>query len=598
MTTPKFYITTAINYPNGPPHVGHAYEALATDTIARFMRLDGRDVYFLTGADEHGAKMKQTAEREGLEPRALADRNTALFQEMVRALGCSNDDYIRTTEPRHRAAVEKILTAVHDNGRDDIYLGTYEGLYCVACEAYYTEDELNANGNCPIHDRPVELLKEENYFFRLSAYADRLLEHYDRYPDAVQPDIRRNEVLSLIKGGLLDFSISRTSSSWGVPLPWDPKHVCYVWFDALTNYITAAGYADDAVAFARWWPADVHMIGKDILRFHAVYWPAMLMAAGIEPPTKVFAHGFLLVGGEKMSKTKLTGIHPFELIEHFGLDAYRYHFLTDVQFGQDGSFSWESMLARYNADLANGLGNLASRVLAMIDSYFDGQVPDPGQAPQASEGLRREAGALVETYAQAMQDLRLTAAMASVTELVSQANQYLVEKAPWSLAKEPERRGDLAAVLYASAELLRIVAGLDDALHFVRRDVDLANPVGAAIGRRQRFRIHPGSGVRRSAQRHEQRLAIRADLDPARTLAERIRANDRLTLAVDDGEVAGRLVGHVHLDPRLGRRCGRGSGGHRRRFGRLAAAGGDCRKHERESDPAITRTHGRDDNAA
>jgi methionyl-tRNA synthetase len=274
---------------------------------------------------------------------------------------------------------------VHDNGRGDIYLGTYQGLYCVSCELYYTEDEL-VEGNCPIHERPVERVSQDNYFFRLSAYADRLLEHYERAPSRVEPETRRNEVLSLIRGGLLDFSISRTNFDWGIPLPWDPEHVCYVWFDALTNYITAAGYGSDEARFGAVWPANIHMIGKDILRQHAIYWPAMLMAAGIEPPNQVWAHGYLTVGGKKMSKTNLTGIHPFELIEHFGVDSYRYYFVREIQFGQDGNFSWESMVERHNADLANGLGNLASRILAMLASSFGGVVPGPGGH---EEDLRR-----------------------------------------------------------------------------------------------------------------------------------------------------------------------------------------------------------------
>ena len=296
------------------------------------------------------------------------------WREAWARLDIDYDDYIRTTEPRHERVVQKLLNAVHDNGTDDIYLGSYEGLYCVSCEAYYTEDQL-IDGKCPIHERPVERMVEENYFFRLSAYADRLLEHYEEHPAAVEPETRRNEVLSTIRGGLQDFSISRTTFDWGIPLPWDPKHVCYVWFDALTNYITAAGYADDPERFARMWPANIHLIGKDILRQHAIYWPAMLMAAGLEPPTQVWAHGYLTVGGKKMSKTNLTGIHPFELIDRFGTDSYRYYFMREMRFGEDGSFSWESMVERHNADLANGLGNLASRIIAMIGSYFDGAVP-------------------------------------------------------------------------------------------------------------------------------------------------------------------------------------------------------------------------------
>src|SRR5436190_14334467 len=296
-----YYVTTPIYYPNDVPHIGHAYTSVATDVVARYHRLRGEEVHFLTGTDEHGLKLQRAAEAQGIEPRQFVDEMAPRWREVYDRLDNSYTDYIRTTDPQHEAAVIRLLQAVYDNGQDDIYLGSYEGLYCVSCELYYTEAEL-VDGNCPIHGRPVERMSEENYFFRLSAYQDRLLQHYEDHPEAVQPEVRRNEVLSLIKGGLQDFSISRTLFDWGIPLPWDPKHVCYVWFDALTNYITAIGYADDPDRFQAWWPVDVHMIGKDILRQHAVYWPAMLMAGGVEPPSKVFAHGFLLVGGEKMSK--------------------------------------------------------------------------------------------------------------------------------------------------------------------------------------------------------------------------------------------------------------------------------------------------------
>ena len=452
-----FYVTTPIYYPNDVPHIGHAYTTVATDFVARYHRLRGEEAFFLTGTDEHGKKVPQAARDQGLEPQEFVDRMEPRWREVWERLDVAYDDYIRTTEPRHEKAVTKLLTAVYENGRDDIYLGTYEGLYCVSCEAYYTEDEL-VNGLCPIHARPVEALSEENYFFRLSAYQDRLLEHYEARPGAVEPEARRNEVLSTIKGGLRDFSISRTSFAWGVPLPWDPKHVCYVWFDALTNYITAAGYAEDPARFERMWPADVHFIGKDILRFHAIYWPAMLMAAGVEPPRQVWAHGFLLVGGEKMSKTRLTGIHPFELVDHFGVDAYRYYFLREIQFGQDGSFSWESMVARYNADLANDLGNLASRVLAMLDQYVGGRVPQPPATPGPEARLAEAARGAAAEYDQRVLAMDLTGGLAAVWRCVGEVNRYLVEVAPWALAKDQARRAELEACLYASAEALRIIA--------------------------------------------------------------------------------------------------------------------------------------------
>jgi methionyl-tRNA synthetase len=451
-----FYITTPIYYPNDVPHIGHAYTTVAADAIARYHRLRGEETFLLTGTDEHGQKLQRAAHDAGLDPQEWVDRMEPKWREVWDRLEISYDDYIRTTQARHRAVVERILLAVYENGRDDIYLGTYEGLYCVSCEAYYTEDEL-VDGKCPIHGRPVELVSEENYFFRLSAYRDRLLDHYARHPEACEPDVRRNEVLSLVRRGLRDFSVSRTSFDWGVPLPWDPRHVAYVWFDALSNYVTAAGYGSDPARFARQWPADVHLIGKDILRFHAIYWPAMLMAAGIEPPRQVFAHGHLLVGGEKMSKTSATGIHPFELIDHFGVDSYRYYFMREVQFGQDGSFSWESMTERHNADLANGLGNLASRVLAMLASSFDGVVPQP-TVPGIDGGLPhtvRDATARVD---RSILSTSPSGALAAIWDIVGRANGYLVELEPWKLAKDPGREEELATVLYTAAEALRILA--------------------------------------------------------------------------------------------------------------------------------------------
>jgi methionyl-tRNA synthetase len=452
-----FYLTTPIYYPNDVPHIGHAYNAVATDFVARYHRLRGERVFHLTGTDEHGLKLQRAAEAAGVDPQTWVDQMEPRWREVWARLEIGYDDYIRTTEPRHERAVATLLQAVRDNGRDDIYLGTYEGLYCVSCEAYYTADDLLEGELCPIHERPVEHVTEENYFFRLSAYADRLLEHYERTPSAVEPETRRNEVLSLIRGGLQDFSISRTNFRWGIPLPWDPDHVCYVWFDALTNYVTAAGYGSDPERFAAMWPANVHLIGKDILRFHAVYWPAMLMAGGVEPPTQVWAHGFLTVGGKKMSKTNATGIHPFELVDHFGVDSYRYYFMREIAFGQDGSFSWESMVDRHNADLANGLGNLASRVLAMLGSSFDGAVPKPA-ADGSEDDLPKVIQDAVARYEQHMGNLALSQALAAVWDVVGRANGYLVEKEPWKLAKDETRRDELAGVLYAAAETLRILA--------------------------------------------------------------------------------------------------------------------------------------------
>jgi methionyl-tRNA synthetase len=452
-----FYITTPIYYANDVPHIGHAYNAVNTDFLARYHRLRGDRVFHLTGTDEHGLKVQRAAEANGVSEKEWVDRLESSWREVWERLDIGYDDYIRTTEPRHYAAVAKILRAVNDNGHDDIYLGTYEGWYCVSCEAYYLESDLLEGNLCPIHERPVEFFREDNYFFRLSAYADRLLEHYDAHPEAVQPETRRNEVLSLIRGGLQDFSISRTTFAWGIPLPWDETHVTYVWFDALTNYITAAGYADDPGRFASLWPANIHSIGKDILRFHAVYWPAMLMAAGLELPTQVWAHGYLTVGGKKMSKTNLTGIHPFQLLDTFGVDSYRYFWLRQIAWGADGDFSWEAMVERHNADLANGLGNLVSRILAMLSSYVDGIVPTP-DFPSAEADLPAVTADAAKRYDDHMLAVELHKAVAAAWSIVDRANAYLVEKEPWKLAKDPSRRAELEAVLYASAETLRILA--------------------------------------------------------------------------------------------------------------------------------------------
>jgi methionyl-tRNA synthetase len=449
-----FYITSPIYYVNDEPHIGHGYDIVCCDVIARYHRLRGEKVFFLTGTDEHGQKIARAAEEQGLDPQTWTDRIVPRWKEVWERLGISYDDFIRTTEERHTGPVQEFWQGLHDRG--EIYLGTYEGPYCVSCEEFKIEAELR-DGNCPIHGRPVERISEDNYFFPLSKYQGALLALYEEHPEFVQPDERRNEVFAFVRGGLQDLSISRTSIDWGVPVPWDPKHVIYVWIDALQNYITAAGFGSDPERFGSLWPADVHMVGKDILRFHAVIWPAMLMAADLPLPRSVFAHGWLLVGGEKMSKTRLTGIHPFELTDVFGVDAYRYYFLREISFGRDGSFSWESMVARYNADLANGLGNLASRVLAMVDSYFGGEVPEPSSRGGLGR-LSRPGTDLARRFDEHMTALRLTEAVAALDAFVREANRYLVEAAPWTLAKDPERRQELADALYEAVEALRLIA--------------------------------------------------------------------------------------------------------------------------------------------
>jgi methionyl-tRNA synthetase len=447
----RFYVTTPIYYVNDVPHIGHAYTTVAGDVLTRWRRMWGDEVFYLTGTDEHGLKVQRAAEARGITPKQLVDETSKAFRDTWDLLDVAYDDFIRTTEPRHYTAVQEFLQTIYDNG--DIELSTYEGLYCVSCEAYYTEEELVDGGNCPIHLRPVEHVVEENYFFRLSRYEDRLLAYYAEHPEAVQPEARLNEVLGFIRGGLQDFSMSRTSISWGVPLPWDTKHVAYVWADALFNYCTAVGYGTDPDRFAKWWPVDYHLVGKDILRFHAVYWPAMLMAAGIEPPRCVFAHGWLLVGGEKMSKTRLNQIAPADLVADFGVDGFRYHFMADQRFGPDGDFSYEAMVARYNADLANNFGNLANRVLNMAVNYCGGVVP----SRRADGPLRSTAADAFETLSDCMTRLEFASGFAAVWDLIRATNAYIEDQAPWALNKAGNADA-VADVLGDCLEALRIIA--------------------------------------------------------------------------------------------------------------------------------------------
>ncbi|HVY18537.1 MAG TPA: methionine--tRNA ligase [Bauldia sp.] len=457
MPAPKFYITTAISYPNGAPHIGHAYEALATDAIARFARLDGHDVYFLTGTDEHGIKMKQTAAREGLEPRALADRNAPLFRKMVELLGCSNDDFIRTTEPRHYASSQEIWRRMQAAG--DIYKDSYAGWYSVRDEAYYaeTETEVRAdNVRYGPQGTPVEWVEEESYFFRLSAYQDRLLAHYEANSDFIGPEERRNEVVSFVKGGLKDLSISRTTFDWGIRVPGDDRHVMYVWVDALTNYITGVGFPGAESPLWHYWPADLHVIGKDIVRFHAVYWPAFLWSAGLEAPKRVFAHGFLFNRGEKMSKSVGNVVDPFDLIKTYGRDAVRYFFLREVPFGQDGNYSHEAIQQRINADLANDLGNLAQRSLSMIARNCDGVLPKLAELTAEDRQLLAATEALLATSRTAMKTQQLHQVLNAIWAVVADANRYFAAAAPWALKKtDPVRMGTVLAV---TAEVIRQVA--------------------------------------------------------------------------------------------------------------------------------------------
>jgi methionyl-tRNA synthetase len=452
MPKDTFYLTTPIYYVNDVPHIGHAYTTVAVDFLARHHRLRGEKVHFLTGTDEHGEKVALAAAANGLEPQAWADQVVPRWIEVWDRLEISYDDFIRTTDPRHVEPVQKLAQQLYDQG--DVYLGEYEGPYCVACESFYQPSEI-IDGLCPIHEQPVVMLKEHNYFFRLSAYQDRLLDLYESQPDFVAPESRRNEVLAFVKAGLQDLSMSRTTFSWGVPIPWDPAHVMYVWVDALQNYITAIGYGSDRERFERIWPADHHIMAKDILRQHAVIWPALLMAAGLPLPRHVFAHGYLTVGGKKMSKTNLTGISPHTLLDEFGSDGYRYHFLRDGTFGQDGAFSYEAMVARYNADLANDLGNLVSRTLAMVTSYFDGAVPSPAEATEAERALGQKAADAATGLERGVDGLDPAGALESVMSLARATNLYINEAAPWKLAKDPAQRERLATVLYWATEAIR-----------------------------------------------------------------------------------------------------------------------------------------------
>ncbi len=458
MSDQVFYLSTPIYYINDVPHLGHAYTTVAADLICRFRRLQGRSVHFLTGTDEHGLKVARSAEEHGLSPQEWADSIVPRWTEVWKALDISNDDFIRTTEARHEGPVQHFVQALYDRG--EIYLGSYEGLYCVGCEAFKQPDEL-IDGKCPDHGTVPEVVKEDNYFFKLSKYADRLIELWESDPRSVMPESRRNEVLGKVREGLDDLSISRVSLDWGIKVPWDDKHVIYVWVDALQNYITAVGYAHDDDRFSKIWPADVHLVGKDILWFHSVIWPAMLMALDLPLPLTVFAHGFLQIGGEKMSKSKLTGISPHDLIETFGSDGYRYYFMREISFGHDGSFSWEGMLARYNSDLANDFGNLASRVLSMAERYLEGVVPSPpseDEMTDAERALDDTYSASIDSMAAAIDDLAVHEACKAAWQFVRKCNAYVEEVAPWALAKDPGQRRRLEVVLYKLLDSLRLLA--------------------------------------------------------------------------------------------------------------------------------------------
>jgi len=453
-----FYITTAISYPNGEPHIGHAYEALATDAMARFQRLQGREVFFLTGTDEHGLKMQQTAQNEGLSVQELADRNSQQFEQMVQALHCTNDDFVRTSQERHKKASQEIWRRMQEAG--DIYPGTYSGWYSVRDEAFYEEGETQVSDDgvrLGPQGTPVEWTEEVTYFFKLSAYQDKLLAHFESNLEFVGPSSRRNEIMRFVEGGLRDLSISRTTFDWGIKVPDSDEHIMYVWVDALTNYLTGVGYPDeDSALYKRFWPADVHIIGKDILRFHAVYWPAFLMSAGLPLPKRIFAHGFLFNQGEKMSKSLGNVVAPKDMIEAYGVDQMRYFFLREVPFGNDGNYSHEAIVNRVNADLANDLGNLAQRSLSMIFKNLDGVVPTPGTLSAADQEILAHLDGLLPDVVREMDQQNLHKALELIWQVVGEANKYFAGQEPWALKKtDPPRMG---TVLYVTAEIIRQVA--------------------------------------------------------------------------------------------------------------------------------------------
>jgi methionyl-tRNA synthetase len=457
MAAKKFYITTAISYPNGAPHIGHAYEVVAADAIARFKRIDGYDVFFMTGTDEHGLKVQQTARKNDVTPKEFVDRLAPQFRDMGERLNCSFDRFIRTTDPDHLASTHALWKRMEEKG--DIYLSKYEGWYSVRDEAYYDEGELTLQPDgtrvAPT-GAPVEWVEEESYFFRLSAYEDRLLAYYEDNRKFIGPDTRRNEIVAFVKRGLQDLSISRTTFDWGLPVPGDPKHVMYVWIDALNNYVTGCGFPDESDARWRYWPADVHIIGKDIVRFHAIYWPAFLMSAELPLPKRVFGHGFLFNRGEKMSKSVGNVIDPFSLADTYGVDQLRYFFMREVPFGQDGNYSHEAIVNRINADLANDLGNLAQRSLSMIGKNCGGQIPAHGDFTAADREILASADALPEKVRGAMEDFALHTALAEIWAVVGDANRYFASQEPWMLRKSDSAR--MEAVLYVTAEVLRAIA--------------------------------------------------------------------------------------------------------------------------------------------
>ncbi len=455
MSRRKFYITTPIYYVNDQPHIGHTYTTVVADALARFKRMCGQEVYFLTGTDEHGQKIERAAQAKGLQPKELADQVVERFKALWGTLGISHDDFIRTTEDRHRRGVEKLYQKIEAKG--DVYKDKYAGWYCTSCESFYPENQI-VDGKCPDQGHKVEWTEEESYFFRLSKYQDALLKHYRAHPDFIFPETRKNEVTAFVESGLKDLSVSRSSFSWGIPFPDDPKHVMYVWFDALANYITALGYGSDRKLFARFWPADIHLVGKDILRFHAVYWPAFLMSADEPLPKRIVAHGWWLRDAAKISKSKGGIVDVFPLIRDFGVDPLRYFLLRDMAFGQDSNYSDEAFVDRVNADLANDLGNLISRTLKMIEDYCGGTIPKTDTRFREDEPIKKAAREAWTGAVKGFDALDFAGALARIWEFVGHLNRFIVQNEPWKLSQDPGRRWALDSVLYTVAEGLRIVA--------------------------------------------------------------------------------------------------------------------------------------------
>ena len=459
MTAKKtFYITTPIYYPSAKLHIGHAYCTTIADAIARFHRLAGDEVFFLTGSDEHGQKIQQKAEEAGIKPIEYTDKIVAGFQNLWKKLDISNDDFIRTTEKRHEKVVQEIFRRIYEKG--DIYKGSYKGLYCTPCESYWTEHQLDENGCCPDCGRPVQEVAEEAYFFKMSNYQDKILSYIEEHPDFIQPVSRRNEMINFIKQGLEDLCISRTSFDWGIPVPIDEKHVIYVWFDALTNYLTPIGFLDDQEKFQKFWPANLHLVGKEIVRFHTIIWPCILMALDLPLPEKVYGHGWLIVDGDKMSKSKGNVVDPIGLIDEFGADAIRYFLLREINLGQDGNFSRDALIQRINSDLANDLGNLLHRTLNMVGKFQDGVLLAPQGESEIDKSLKADAAETVAFFAENMDKMELSLSIKKVWAFISRANKYIDETAPWALAKDESKKQELANVMYNLAESLRHISVL------------------------------------------------------------------------------------------------------------------------------------------